>query len=115
MISASLGACPAAQQREPAEHPGHDQVEQTKSDEPRSWPMGLAGLAAGHSPRAEFWSGTPTRPVTRKTWLCRTFGGDGVWCYPSRMRWRSRVNPARPYICRLIIFVLVFTPSVRPL
>jgi hypothetical protein len=31
------------------------------------------------------------------------------------MRWRSRVKPARPYICRLIIFVLVFTPSVRPL
>ena len=26
-----------------------------------------------------------------------------------------RVNPARPYICRLIIFVFVFTPSVRPL
>jgi hypothetical protein len=31
------------------------------------------------------------------------------------MRWRSSVNPARPYICRLIIFVLVLTPSVRPL
>ncbi len=27
----------------------------------------------------------------------------------------GRVKPARPYICRLIIFVLVFTPSVRPL
>ena len=26
---------------------------------------------------------------------------------------RSRAKPARPYICRLIIFVLVFTPSVR--
>ena len=25
------------------------------------------------------------------------------------------VKPARPYICRLIIFVFVFTPSVRPL
>ena len=31
------------------------------------------------------------------------------------MRWRRRVNPARPYICRLIIFVLVLTPSVLPL
>ena len=31
------------------------------------------------------------------------------------MRWRSRVKPARPYICLLIILVLVLTPSVRPL
>ena len=57
----------------------------------------------------------PRNLLTQLGGLCLTFGGDGVWCYPSRMRWRSRVNPARPYICRLIIFVLVFTPSVRPL
>ncbi len=31
------------------------------------------------------------------------------------MRWRRRVKPARPYICLLIIFVLLLTPSVRPL
>jgi hypothetical protein len=30
------------------------------------------------------------------------------------MRWR-RANSARPYICLLIIFVLVLAPSVRPL
>jgi hypothetical protein len=59
---------------------------------PPGWPPGLSGVR-----------------------LCLTFGGDGAWCQPSRIRWRSRVNPARPYICRLIIFVLVFTPSVRPL
>jgi hypothetical protein len=31
------------------------------------------------------------------------------------MRWRKRAKPARRYICRLIILVLVFAPSVRPL
>ena len=31
------------------------------------------------------------------------------------MRWRSRANPARPYICLLIILVLVLAASVRPL
>ncbi len=30
--------------------------------------------------------------------LCLTFGGDGGCCYPRRMRWRSRVKPARPCI-----------------
>jgi hypothetical protein len=63
-----LGRLAAAQQRESAEHPGHDQVEQTKSHEPRSWPMCLAGQAAGHSPRAEFWSGT-----RMAVWLNVTF------------------------------------------
>ena len=47
--------------------------------------------------------------------LCRTFGGDGPWRQPSRIRWRRRAKPARPYICLLIILVLVLTPSVRPL
>jgi hypothetical protein len=30
--------------------------------------------------------------------------------HPRRIRWRSRGNPARPYICRLISLVLVLTP-----
>ena len=47
--------------------------------------------------------------------LCRTFGGDAEWPQPRRIRWRRRVKPARPYICLLIILVLVLTPSVRPL
>ena len=47
--------------------------------------------------------------------LCRTFGGDVPWPQLRRMRCRSRVKLARPYICRLIILVLVLTPSVRPL
>jgi hypothetical protein len=54
-------------------------------------------------------------PEEHLSWLWLIFGGDGGWRNASRMRWRRRVNPARPYICRLIIFVLVFTPSVRPL
>jgi hypothetical protein len=29
-------------------------------------------------------------------WLCRTFGGDGSWPQPSRIRWRRSVKPARP-------------------
>ena len=48
--------------------------------------------------------------------LCRTFGGGRVGVRQARrMRWRRRVKPARPYICRLSIFVRVFTPSVLPL
>ena len=38
-----------------------------------------------------------------------TFGGDGLWCQMSRIRWRSRAKPARPYIWRLSILVLVLT------
>src|SRR6266480_1964506 len=30
------------------------------------------------------------------------------------MRWRSRAKPARPYICLLIILVLVLTPGAGP-
>jgi hypothetical protein len=32
-----LRCLPAAEQREPVEHPDHDQVEQAKSHEPQSW------------------------------------------------------------------------------
>ena len=77
------------------------------------------GLPLTEADPATFYAGGAkgTVPVTALSHfrLCLTFGGDGAWCQPSRMRWRSRVNPARPHICRLIIFVLVFTPSVRPL
>ncbi|MEU6709755.1 hypothetical protein, partial [Streptomyces wuyuanensis] len=31
-------------------------------------------------------------------WLWLTFGGDGGCRYPSRMRWRRSVKPARPCI-----------------
>jgi hypothetical protein len=76
------GRLPAGQQREPAEHPDHDQVEQTKSHEPRFWPMCLAGQAAGHSPRAEFWSGTGLTGFTIITTptpvQCRAFELLGV-------------------------------------
>lgn len=40
---------------------------------------------------------TQPNPVTPKTWLCRTFGGDGVPEFQaSRMRWRRSLKPARP-------------------
>jgi hypothetical protein len=56
---------------------------------------------------------TPLDSSVRLMRLCRISGGDDRSL--SRGRWRSRVKPARPYICRLIILVFVFTPSVLPL
>jgi hypothetical protein len=42
---------------------------------------------------------------------CLAFGGDGGCGYPRRMRWRSRVKPARACIWRAIRLVLVLTPG----
>jgi hypothetical protein len=47
--------------------------------------------------------------------LCLTSGGDGGDAIPGGCDGRKRVIPARPWGCRTISFVIVFTPSVPPL
>ena len=81
-----LGRLAAARQREPAEHPDHDQVEQTESHEPRSWRMCLAGQAAGHRPRAEYWSGSG--PIFTGRWI--SMARLSTSCCPPAVTWRPR-------------------------
>lgn len=54
--------------------------------------QGTAGLGPQVQAPADRPVGTPLNGP------CLTFGGDGGCCYARRMRWRSRVKPARPCI-----------------
>src|SRR4051812_10762191 len=106
------------------DHPAHGALQGVDSLVPSAGPVSWAVVAReGNWTRRHLR--TPTcgagyeRPHLRgglsNDRPCLTFGGDGVCCYPRRMRCRSRVKPARPCIWRAIRLVLVLTPSVGPL
>jgi hypothetical protein len=70
---------------------------------------GRGGSAAGHT----------TGGCSTLNWIWPTFrdrcsSARARRQWASRTRFRSRSNPARPYICRLIIFMRLTPPSTAP-
>ena len=86
------GRRPAAQQREPALHADHDQVEQAKRHEPRSWRIRLHGQAAGQSQSMrQFWSSTGCLAL-----MPLRLGSAACGCELPRQRCRSDQPPLPP-------------------